>query len=91
MPLGTNFGDMLAHLQAEPGINTAFRQGWNGKNQYICLQMPDENSKMNMPYIFMTIKQALDNGGREPEDIRIPWLASQADMLTADWVLTRID
>ena len=84
-----NFGATLAHLQAEPKVNTAYRQGWNGKNQYICLQTPDINSKMTEPYIFMVIDPLVP--GSERKTKLIPWLASQADMLTADWVLTRID
>ena len=51
------------------------RAGWNGKGMYIELQVPDFNSKMSLPYIFM--KTADEN--------KVPWLASQTDMLATDW------
>jgi hypothetical protein len=57
----------------------AWREGWNGKAQWICLQIPDPYSKMTEPYLFMV----LDAPGQEFK--RIPWLASQADMLAEDW------
>ena len=51
------------------------REGWNGKGQYIELQVPDENSKMTLPYVFIHTAQ----GGL------VPWLASQTDLLADDW------
>ncbi len=77
----TNFGAMLEHLKQTPLQNTAFRQGWNGKGQYIALQVPDENSKMSLPYIYISTVMG---------DL-VPWLASQTDILSEDWVLTIID
>lgn len=53
------------------------RQGWNGPDQYLELQVPDENSKMTLPYIFIRTVQG---------DL-VPWLASQTDLLAEDWVL----
>ncbi len=54
------------------------RKGWNGKNMWIAIQMPDEHSKMTQPYIYMFTAQG---------DL-IPWLASQADMLAVDWMIS---
>lgn len=51
------------------------REGWNGKRQFLELQVPDENSKMTLPYIFITTVQG----------DRVPWLASQTDLLADDW------
>lgn len=51
------------------------RTGWNGKGQFLELQRPDENSKMTLPYIYITTVQG----------DRVPWLASQTDMLAEDW------
>ena len=51
------------------------RAGWNGKGMWIALQLPDANSKMTEPYVYMRTAQ----GGL------IPWLCSQADLLAADW------
>lgn len=51
------------------------REGWNGKGQHLELQVPDEHSKMTLPYIFITTVQG----------DRVPWLASQTDLLAVDW------
>lgn len=51
------------------------RSGWNGKGMYLELQVPDEHSKMTLPYIYM---KTADNN-------LVPWLASQTDMLSTDW------
>jgi hypothetical protein len=52
------------------------RHGWNGgRGMWINLQLPDANSKMTMPYIYMKTV----NGGL------VPWLASQSDLLSTDW------
>ena len=55
------------------------RSGWNGKGMWIALQIPDAQSKMTEPYIYMKNAQ----GGL------IPWLCSQADLLAHDWELAR--
>lgn len=51
------------------------RAGWNGEGMYLELQVPDENSKMRRPYIYIV----------PGEEWIVPWVASQADLLTADW------
>jgi hypothetical protein len=51
------------------------RAGWNGKGMWLELQVPDEHSKMTLPYVFMTTVTG----------DRIPWLCSQADLLAMDW------
>lgn len=56
------------------------RSGWNGKGMWIALQLPDEHSKMTLPYIYMKTAQG---------DL-VPWLASQADMLSTDWDLVEV-
>lgn len=53
------------------------RRNWNGASQWLELQVPDENSKMTLPYIYITTVQG----------DRVPWLASQTDILADDWVL----
>jgi hypothetical protein len=73
----SNFGDVLKHLKQSPLCYSAARRGWNGKGQFIMLQVPDENSKMGLPYIYITTV----------EGKRVPWLASQTDMLAEDWIL----
>lgn len=53
------------------------REGWNGPGQHLEMQVPDEHSKMTLPYIFITTVQG----------DRVPWLASQTDLLATDWVV----
>lgn len=53
------------------------REGWNGKGMWLKLQRPDKHSKMQQPYIYMC-----------PADGKlVPWLASQSDMLSNDWLI----
>lgn len=66
------FGFVLRFLKEGRRMS---RAGWNGLGQFIELQVPDENSKMTVPYIFITTVQG----------DRVPWLASQTDMLAMDW------
>ena len=70
--LEMNFGEVIEHLK-EGG--RAARAGWNGKGMYIELQVPDENSKMTRPYIYM----------KTADDQFVPWVASQSDLLAEDW------
>jgi len=71
-----SFGHALVALKAG---HCVARQGWNGKGMWLELQTPDEHSKMTLSYIFMTTVQ---------KD-RVPWLASQTDMLSNDWQIIR--
>ena len=67
-----NFGEAIKRLKDG---NSVSRYGWNGPGQYLTLQVPDEGSKMTLPYIYITTVQG---------DL-VPWLASQTDMLATDW------
>jgi len=71
---GQGFGWTLSALKAGRHVS---RDGWNGKGQYLALQVPDEHSKMTLPYIYITTVQG----------DRVPWLASQTDLLATDWVV----
>lgn len=51
------------------------RSGWNGRGQFLALQVPDKGSKMTLPYIYIsTVHRDL-----------VPWLSSQTDILATDW------
>ncbi len=67
-----NIGYAVEALQA--GQKVA-RQGWNGANMYLELQVPDEHSKMSLPYVYMYTVQG---------DL-VPWTCSQTDLLALDW------
>lgn len=57
------------------------RAGWNGKGMWLELQRPDEHSKMTLPYVFLNYPADAQN----TPGARVPWLASQTDMLAEDW------
>ncbi len=54
------------------------RTGWNAENMYLTLQTPDENSKMTLPYIYITTVSG---------DL-VPWACSTTDILADDWYVT---
>ena len=62
------------------------RKGWNGKNIFIKIQYPDKNSKMTGPYIYIDTTGLVTENEDAPKT-RVPWLASQTDMLAEDWVI----
>ncbi|MEB2279672.1 DUF2829 domain-containing protein [Lysinibacillus xylanilyticus] len=51
---------------------------------FIELQVPDERSKMTHPYIFIDTTGLQTDNVNAPKS-RVPWLASQTDMLAEDW------
>ena len=67
-----NIGEAVERLRSYERVT---RTGWNGKGMYLEIQMPDMNSKMSLPYIFM----------RTVDGNFIPWLCSQGDILAEDW------
>lgn len=66
------FETALAALKAG---KQAARTGWNGTGMWVALQVPDENSKMRRPYLYMS---PIDGAF-------VPWVASQTDLLADDW------
>jgi hypothetical protein len=81
-----NFGQAIEALKQ--GKRVA-REGWNGKGLSIELQVPDEHSKMTLPYLFMNYpsKPASESAPLNHINARVPWLASQTDMLAEDWMV----
>lgn len=75
-----NFGSALEALKAGMKVS---RTGWNGKGLWLELQVPDDHSKMTLPYVFMSYPADAQN----TPGARVPWLASQTDMLADDWGL----
>jgi hypothetical protein len=70
----TDFGYALQQLRLG---NKVTRRGWNGKGMWLALQIPDEHSKMSREYIYMSTVDAT----------LVPWVASQTDLLAADWLV----
>jgi hypothetical protein len=72
-----SFGHAVDALKAGHIVS---RSGWNGKGMWLALQVPDEHSKMGLPYIYMRTVQGLN----------VPWLASQTDVLASDWCVLSV-
>lgn len=74
-----SFGEALSLLKAG---KRAARVGWNGNGLWLEIQVPDADSKMTLPYLFLSYPaDAINTPGA-----RVPWQASQTDMLAEDWV-----
>ena len=72
------FGDALHFLKLGCKLQ---RRGWNGDGLTVELQRPDEHSKMTLPYIFLSYPPSAIN----TPGFRVPWVASQTDLLAEDW------
>ena len=70
-----DFGEALDELRDEGNVT---RAGWNGKDQYLSLYMPEDDQLMTLPYIYITTVSG----------DRVPWHASQTDVLADDWEVT---
>ncbi len=53
------------------------RTGWNGQGQHVGLQRPDVHSKNTLPYVYLVTETGE----------RVPWQASQTDLLAMDWAV----
>ncbi len=69
-----NIGDAVKALRAGERVR---RLGWNGKGMCLELQIPDESSKMTLPFVYM----------KTADGHLVPWLCSQTDLLADDWQL----
>ena len=75
-----NFGIALETLKANGKVS---RRGWNGKGLWLELQRPDAHSKMTLPYIYINYPMDAQN----TPGARVPWFASQTDVLAEDWII----
>lgn len=76
-----NFGEAIFALKYKRKVQ---REGWNGKGMWLELQVPDEHSKMTLPYIY--IEYPVGHVAY-PNGCRVPWVASQTDILAEDWLV----
>ena len=74
-----DFGEALVKLRE--GKKVA-RKGWNGKGMWVGLQRPDSQSAKTLPYLYLQYPE----DAKVYPNARVPWLASQTDMLAEDWV-----
>lgn len=71
-----DIGDAISAMRG--GLKVA-RSGWNGKGMWLALQVPDANSKMGLPYVYM----------RTAQGQLVPWICSQTDLLANDWEMVK--
>ena len=71
-------------LEAIKNGDKVARAGWNGKGIFIEMQVPNENSKMTSPYIYIDTTGLQTDNPDAPKSL-VPWLASQTDLLAIDW------
>lgn len=76
--LTMDFGDAIRALKNGQKVS---RAGWNGKGMWLELQVPDAHSKMTLPYLYLNYP----SDAKTTPGARVPWLASQTDVLAADW------
>jgi len=81
-----DFGDAIRALKLRGKVA---REGWNGKGLSLELQIPDSFSKMTLPYIYMNYPSTLasETAPKNHINARVPWIASQTDMLAEDWII----
>ena len=72
------FGDALVALKAGRRVT---RSGWNGVGLWLEHHKPQHD--VDLPYIRMSYPVG---SKAYPQGARVPWLASQTDMLAEDWV-----
>lgn len=67
-----NFGQAIELLKNGKRVS---RFGWNGKGMWLALQVPDVNSKMGHPYVYMS----------DVNGMLFPWNPNNLDVLAEDW------
>lgn len=58
------------------------RSGWNGKGMSVGIHQPKPHEHATKPYLFIEYPKGHT---AYPEGCRVPWLASQTDLLAEDW------
>lgn len=64
------------------------REGWNRKGIYIQMQKPDNDSTMTQDFVYIDMTGLQTDNDKAPKS-RVPWLASQTDLLADDWEIVR--
>lgn len=83
-----DFGSAISALKS--GLKVA-RTGWNEKGLWLELHQPTGDDYMTLPYIFMVYPStpASETAPANHINARVPWLASQTDMLATDWSVVK--
>jgi len=76
-----DFSDALKAAKEGKSIR---RSGWNGRGIFVKAQFPDENSKMNSPYLYIDTTGLQSENSAAPR-VCTPWVPSQTDIMAEDW------
>ena len=66
------------------------RKGWNGRGICIRMQKPDKKSLMTQEYIYIDTTN-LQSFNKDAVKGRVPWVASQTDLLAEDYILVEVN
>lgn len=86
---GLNFGGALQALKDGKKV---CRQGWNGKGMFLFL-VPGSTFKVNRPPLLGIYEEGTEINYHAHIDMKtaddkvVPWLASQTDVLSEDWMI----
>jgi hypothetical protein len=78
---GVSF-DFSVALRALKANQRVQRTGWNGKGMWVGLQEPSARNPMTLPFLYIEYPEGHP---AYPDGCRVPWLASQTDMMAEDW------
>lgn len=76
-----DFGNAIKKLKDGKSL---YRKGWNGKGIYIRLMKASDSLDMTQDYIYIDTTNLKTENGDAPKS-KVPWLASQTDLLANDW------
>lgn len=76
-----DFGNAIRELKNGKSL---YRKGWNGKGICIRLMNASDSQDMTQDYIYIDTT-GLKTDNRDAPKSKVPWLASQTDMLADDW------
>lgn len=76
-----DFGNAIRELKNGKSL---YRKGWNGKGICIKLMNASDSQDMTQDYIYIDTT-GLKTDNRDAPKSRVPWLASQTDLLANDW------
>lgn len=67
--------DIGQAINAMRGGERVARPAWNGRGMWLAIEEPGSGSSMDLPFIYI----------KPPDGRRVPWFASQMDLLAQDW------
>jgi len=62
------------------------RKGWNRKGIFLRIAHPNPYGSMTQPFVYIDT-MGLETDNPDAPHGRVPWLASQTDLLATDWVI----